>query len=293
MEDKSLGSRIFNFVNILIMLLVIFVTAYPMYFVLIASVSDPASLLMHKGALFTPLTPMTTAAYELVLKNPMILTGYLNTIFILVFGVAINLVLTIMGAYFLVCKGVMFRNLIMFLIVFTMYFSGGMIPTYLNVQSFGLLDSRWALIIPGAISTTNLIIMRTAFAGIPDTLVESAKLDGASHFRIMCQIMIPLSIPTIAVMVLYYGVGHWNSWFNASIYLRDRKLFPLQLVLREILIANQTNEMMAGADLGEMAQITELIKYALIVIATAPILVLYPFLQKHFVKGVMIGAIKG
>jgi len=249
-------------------------------------------LSLHTGTLLTPLKPITFDAYKMVFKNPMIIRGYGNTMFILVVGVLVNLVLTILGAYFLALKGPMFRTAIMFFIVFTMYFSGGMIPAYLNVRDFGLIDSLWALIIPGAINTTNLIIMRTAFAGVPISLIESAQLDGASYFKVLIKVMVPLCVPTIAVMVLYYGAGHWNSWFSASLYLKDRTLFPLQLVLRDILISSQTSEMLGGVGMDEMAKLTELIKYALIVVATAPILVLYPFLQKFFVKGVMIGAVK-
>ena len=178
------------------------------------------------------------------------------------------------------------------MIIFTMYFSGGLIPSYLNVKDLGLMNSLWALILPGAISTTNLIIMKSAFQSIPDSLIESARLDGASYFQILVKVMTPLSKATIAVMVLYYGVGHWNSWFNASIYLREGDKFPLQLVVRNILNIS-TNAMSFGVGMDEMAQVAELIKYALIVVTVAPILAIYPFLQKYFVKGVMVGAIKG
>ena len=169
-----------------------------------------------------------------------------------------------------------------------------MVPDYLNVKSLGLLNSLWALILPGAISSYNLIIMRTAFAAVPESLVESARLDGAKHYRILFSIMMPLCMPTIAVIILYYAVGHWNSWFAASIYLQDVSKYPIQLIMRQILILAQTAEMMGGDEaVAEAAQINELIKYALIVIGTVPILVLYPFLQRYFVKGVMIGAVKG
>lgn len=180
----------------------------------------------------------------------------------------------------------------MFFIVFTMFFSGGLIPSYLLVTGLGMLDSLWALIIPGAVSAFNLIIMRTAFQGIPVSLEESAKLDGANDFTVLVRIILPLSLTVIAVMILFYGVGHWNSWFGALIYLRDRDLYPLQLVLLEILITNSTDSMLTAAGPADKMPIGETIKYATIIVATVPILLLYPFLQKYFVKGVMIGAIK-
>ena len=213
--------------------------------------------------------------------------------YVMVIGLALNLILTALGAYFLTIKGPMLKNVITFMIIFTMYFSGGMIPSYLNIKDLKLLNSLWSLILPSAITTTNLIIMKSAFQAIPESLSESARLDGASYLQILIKIMIPLSKATMAVMVLYYGVSRWNSWFAASIYLNNSDLFPLQLVMRNIL--NMANQMAGstGAGADEMAQLVELIKYALIVVTTAPILALYPFLQKYFVKGVMIGAVKG
>lgn len=293
MKNHSLGSRCFSIGNTVFMILLIIVTAYPLYFVLIASFSNPDALSLNPGVLLLPLKPFTLSAYKMVLNNPLILSGFKNTLFILVVGVVINMALTIMAAYVLSLKDLMLKTPITFLIIFTMYFSGGMIPSYLNIRDLGMLDSLWSLIIPGAINTTNLILMKTAFQTIPDSLIESARLDGASHSKILVRIMVPLSVPTIAVLVLYYGVGHWNSWFSASIYLQNNARFPLQLVMRNILNATQVSSMLGGADNAEMAHLVELIKYALIVISTFPILVLYPFVQKYFVKGVMIGAIKG
>lgn len=293
MEDRSLGYRIFRCFNTIFLCFLIFVTAYPMYYVVIASFSGPTALSLNPGALWLPLKPFTLSAYRLVFANPVIGQGFLNTLFVLVFGVAVNLVLTVTGAYFLSLKGPMFKNAVTVLIIFTMYFSGGLIPSYLNVRDLHLLNSLWSLILPGAISTTNLIIMKTAFQAIPESLLESAWLDGASHGTVLLRIMIPLALPTLAVIVLYYGVGHWNAWFNASIYLQNREKFPLQLVMRNIFNAVQVSDMLGGTDMDEMARLIELIKYALIVVTTVPILALYPFLQKYFVKGVMIGAVKG
>ena len=290
---KPNGYKVFSFFNILLMLIIIIVTAYPVYYVVIASFSDPASLSIHTGLLAAPLKPFTTSAYKLVFQNQQILKGFANTLYVMVFGLSLNLILTALGAYFLTIKGPMLKTPITFMIIFTMYFSGGMIPSYLNVKDLNLLNNLWSLILPSAITTTNLIIMKSAFQAIPESLSESARLDGASYLQILIKIMIPLSKATMAVMVLYYGVSRWNSWFSAAIYLNDSDLFPLQLVMRNIL--NMANQMAGstGASADEMAQLVELIKYALIVVTTAPILVLYPFLQKYFVKGVMIGAVKG
>lgn len=289
---KSLGSHIFDSFNIVFMLFIIFVTAYPIYFVVVASFSDPGALARHQGALWAPLAPYTLGAYKMVFKNALIVSGFLNTLFVLGAGLCVNMILTIMGAYFLTIKGPKLKTAITFMIIFTMYFSGGMVPAYLNVKDFGLLDSLWALILPGAINTTNLIILKSAFSTIPDSLSESATLDGATYMQIMTKIMVPLSKATLAVLVLYYAVAHWNSWFNASIYLRSSEKYPLQLVVRNILNAS-AQTMMEGIGMDEASQVAELVKYALIVITTAPILAVYPFLQKYFVKGVMIGAVKG
>lgn len=273
------------------MLFMIVITLYPFYYVLMASVSDSNLLIGHSGLLLAPLG-FQWDAFVKVLENPNILTGYSNTIIILVLGTALNLLMTTIGAYALSRK-FMLRKSIMLGIIFTMYFSGGLIPNYLLVYKWlHLGNSYWALIVPSAISTWNLIIMRTSFEGIPESLLESARIDGAGEWRILSGIVVPLSMPVIAVMVLYYGVGHWNSWFNAMLYIRDRNLFPLQLILREILVQNSTDSMMTGTSAADQQAIGESIKYATIMVATLPVLLVYPFLQKYFVKGVMVGAIK-
>ncbi len=292
-KKKITPYQIFSVANIVFMLLLILVTAYPIYYIVIASFSDPGALSRHIGLLWMPIKPYTLTAYETVFRNPQIVTGFLNTLFVLGVGLAVNLTMTMLGAFFLTIKGPMLKNAIALMIIFTMYFSGGLIPSYLNIRDLKLMDSLWALILPGAINTANLIIMKSAFQSIPDSLVESARLDGGSYLQILLRVMIPLSKATIAVMVLYYGVGHWNAWFNASIYLRDSEKFPLQLVVRNILNLAGSSAMSGAAGMDEIAQLAELIKYALIVVTTAPILALYPFLQKYFVKGVMVGAIKG
>lgn len=290
---KLNGYKVFTFFNILLMSIIVLITAYPVYYVVIASFSDPAALSIHTGLLAVPLKPFTASAYKLVFHNQQILKGFINTFYVMAIGLSLNLILTALGAYFLTIKGPILKTPITFMIIFTMYFSGGMIPSYLNIKDLSLLNNLWSLILPSAITTTNLIIMKSAFQSIPESLSESARLDGASYFQILIRIMIPLSKATMAVMILYYGVARWNSWFPASIYLNNSDLFPLQLVMRNVL--NMANQMAGGTGAGadEMAQVVELIKYALIVVTTAPILALYPFLQKYFVKGVMIGAVKG
>jgi putative aldouronate transport system permease protein len=288
---KSMGERAFDVFNTMLMILLMIVTLYPFLHVFFASISDPTAVVQHRGLLLHPIG-FTTGAYKLVFKNPMIPIGYRNTLIYVLVGTAINIFMTTLGAYGLSRKNVYFKNHIMFLITFTMFFSGGLIPTYLLVRDLGMTDTRWALLIPNAISAYNLIIMRTSFEGVPVSLEESAKLDGANDFTVLFRIILPLSMPVVAVMVLFYGVGHWNSWFNAMIYLRDRQLFPLQLVLREILISNSTDTMIAGSAGLDREPIGETVKYATIIVATVPILFIYPFLQKYFVKGVMIGAIK-
>ncbi|WP_199621179.1 carbohydrate ABC transporter permease [Paenibacillus alkalitolerans] len=292
MNHTGFGDRLFDVLIYTVLTALMIVTLYPLLYVTFASFSEPGQLIAHKGALLRPLG-FSLEAYKSVFKNPGILTGYRNTLFILVVGVTINLFMTSLGAYVLSRKQVMWNKLFIFFIVFTMFFHGGLIPFYLVVKGVGLIDNLLATIIPFAINTFNLIIMRTAFMAVPDSLEESAKMDGANHFTILFRIILPLSMPVIAVMILYYAVEKWNGWFYASIFIKDRDLFPLQLTLREILIANSTDSMAEGAAAADRHQIGETIKYATIMVASVPILCVYPFVQKYFVKGVMIGALKG
>jgi len=286
---SSLGSRVFDIFNVLLMCTMMLLILIPLLHVFSASFSDPSAYVRHEGLLWHPLD-FCLDAYKAVAKNKNILTGYMNTIFIVVVGTTINLISTLVAAYCLSRKNVMWNGVLMLAIVFSMYFSGGMIPFYLVVKGVGLNGSIWSLIIPTAVNTYNLIIMRTAMASVPESLEESAKLDGANHWTILWKIMVPLVKPTIAVICLYYAVEHWNSWFNAMLFIRDKAGYPLQLVLREILLQNDTSAMTAGAD---DYLISETIQFATIVVATVPILAIYPFVQRYFVKGVMIGAVKG
>ena len=290
----SLGSRIFDVVNVIGLTLIMVVTLYPVIYVVLASVSDSNRLLAYTGLLVKPLG-FNTAAYAAVIKNPNILSGYMVTIFVVVVGTILNILATSVSAFVLTRKRFPFRIPFTLMAVFTMYFSGGMIPRYLFINdTLGLGNTVWALILPGMISTYNMIIMKNNFESIPDSLEESARMDGANDIVILFKIVLPLSKAILAVMVLMYGVSHWNAWFDAMLFIRKRDLYPLQIILREILIANSTDSMMAGSGMSsDVEAIGESIKYATIVVATAPILCVYPFIQKYFTKGVMLGAVKG
>ena len=289
---ESTGERLFGFGTVVFLIALMGVTLYPLLYVLFASLSNAAELTQHRGLLFSPLD-LTFDAYRRVLENPLILTGYRNTLFIVVVGTALNVFMTALGAYALSRRNVLLRNPAMFFIVFTMFFSGGLIPTYLLVgQTLHLQNTLWALIVPGAVQTLNLIIMRTAFQGVPVALEEAARIDGANDWTILFRIYLPLSWPVVAVMILFYGVAHWNSFFSALVYIRERDLYPLQLVLREILISSNVQNMATDVSSGDVLAIGETIKYATIIVATLPILLVYPYLQRYFVKGVTIGAIK-
>ena len=291
----SIYQKIFDVINNIFMLFMIVIMLYPIWHVVVGSFSDNSLLIGHTGVLLHPLG-FSTNAYKLMLKNPMILKGFANTLFIVVCGVALNITFTSLGAYVLSRKDLLFRRLFMMLITFTMFFSGGLIPTYLLVsKTLGLNDTYAAIILPTLINTYNLIIMRTSFESIPASLEESASLDGANDWLILYRIIIPLSMPVIAVMILYYAVGHWNAYFNAFMYLSNPDLYPLQIFLRDILIASKVDAEMIVDDMANAPTfgIEYILKYSLIVVATVPMLIIYPFVQKHFVKGVMIGAVKG
>jgi len=287
---KKASEQIFDIINHLILITLAVITIYPFLYVVFASFSNPTKLLQHGGMLLQPMG-FSLKSFEMVLKYQVIYLGYLNTIFYVGVGTAINLVMTSIGAYALSRKNLMLRKPIMLLFIFTMYFNGGLIPNYLLIKSLHLYNTRWAVIIPVAISTWNLIILTTSFKSISESFIESAKIDGAPEWKVLVKVVIPLSIPVLMVIVLFYSVGHWNSWFNAMIYLRDRELYPLQLFLREILVNTNINDMIAGGG-NEVEDYWITIKYATIIVSTLPILLLYPFIQKYFVKGVMIGGIK-
>ncbi|SDL32568.1 carbohydrate ABC transporter membrane protein 2, CUT1 family [Paenibacillus sp. OK060] len=291
---ESRGDRIFNVINHFLLIIITLIVIYPLVFVLSASFSDPQAVL--RGEMFLWPKGINFHSYEKIFQNKDILRGYTNTLIYTSVGTLINLVMTILAAYPLSRKDFIGRNAIMALFVFTMFFSGGLIPTYMLIKNLGMLNTFWVMIIPNAVSIWNIIIMRTFFQqSIPNELHEAATIDGCSNIQTLTRIILPLSMPIIAVTILFYAVGHWNSFFNAMLYLSDKDKFPLQLILREILIQGQTNDMVKMSTESAIKQQREVegIKYAVLVVANIPVLLLYPFLQRYFVKGVMIGAIKG
>lgn len=289
---ESAGSKTFDVLNILFMIFLVFVCFYPMWFVIVASFSDGGAVAASGGKMIWP-HAFSTAAYGKALSHPLIVSGFKNILFILVFYLPLSMVMTVLCGYFMAAKDVLFKKYIVAMFLFTMFFSGGLIPSFLNQKSLGLYNNLWALIIPGSLSLYNAIICKSAIEAIPDSLTESAYMDGASDLTVLFKIIVPLIKPTLAVLLLYYGVGQWNSWFNASIYIKDNELLPIQNILRSVLLANN-NTLNAGADtIDKINTYAETIKYAAIVLSTVPILCIYPFLQKYFVKGVMIGSVKG
>ncbi len=267
---------------------------YPLLFCLFASLSEPELIDRYRGILWRPIG-LSLSSYRLVFMDRTILNGFLYSVVLLVVGTTINLLLTSFAAYPLSRKSLYWKRPLMLFILFTMYFSGGLIPTYIIVaHKLALRNTMWAIILPGAISSFYMIIMRTYFAGIPDSLEESASIDGASHFTILFRIILPTSLPIVAVMMIYYGVSHWNGWFNALIYLTNsRQWRPLQLILRDILILNDTSQQAVVQDTRAVDMAKRLVRYALIVVATIPIILIYPFLQRFFIGGIMIGSLKG
>jgi putative aldouronate transport system permease protein len=290
---KSSDERLFDSIVYGIAAVIMVIVMYPLLFTVSASFSDPSKVL--SGEVWLLPKGVNVEAYANILKNDGIWTGYSNSILYTVVGTVINIAMTILAAYPLSRPDLPLRNGIMVLITLTMFFGGGLIPTYLLVRDFGMVDTMWALIIPGAIATYNLIVMRTYFqSSIPWELQEAAHMDGCTNWRLLFSIILPLSKPILAVMVLFYAVGHWNSFFNALIYIRDEAKYPLQLVLREILLISQSAQVDGGSvGLEKQILLAESIKFAVIIVSSLPVLIMYPFVQKHFVKGVMIGSIKG
>lgn len=288
---QSKGERIFSVFNAVILTAVVIICFYPIYYVLISSISDSSQLAAYSGFRYKPVG-FSLEAYKQVFKNPSILNSYKNTMLYVSVGTAVNMLMTCIASYVLTLKKLVINRFLNKLIIFTMFFSGGMIPLFLLVKNMGLLDSMWALILPVAINTFNMLIMKTSFEGIPESLMESARVDGATDLRILFQIVLPLSKPILATMVLYYGVANWNSWFNAMVYLRTRALYPVQLILREILVTSNALSL-SGDVSGDIIDISKSVQYATIIVVTLPILLIYPFLQKYFVKGMTAGAVKG
>lgn len=291
---ESADDRLFTILNYIILFIFTITILYPLVYIVSASFSSSTAVISGKVWLY-PVEP-TLAGYEAVFKHRLIMSSFLNSVFYTVVGTTINVLFTLIAAYPLSRKDFMPRNAIMALFVFTMMFSGGLIPSYLVVKELGMIDTRWSLIIPGALAVMNMIIARTYFqTTIPDELLEAAQMDGCSDFTFVRKIVLPLSGPIIAVISLFYAVGHWNQYFNALLYLKHQELYPIQLVLRDILVQNEVDASMITdvADQAARDGLRELLKFSLIVVSTLPVLIIYPFIQRHFVKGMMIGSLKG
>ncbi len=290
----SRGDKAFMVLIYLFLIFMLVVVLYPLIFVVSASFSDARMVTAGKVWLL-PVKP-TLMAYEAVFKNPRIVTSFLNSIFYMVFGTIINLILTVLAAYGLARRNVFGKTFLSGFFVFTMLFSGGLVPTYLLMSSLNLINTRWVLLLCSGLSVWNVVVTRTYYqVTLPEELHEAGMLDGCNEFLFLWKVALPLSGPILAVMALYYGVGHWNSYFNAMIYLRNENLYPLQLILRSILVLGEMDtSMIKDANvLLRMQGLAELLKYAVSVVSMVPLLIIYPFVQKYFIKGVMVGALKG
>lgn len=293
-EKRTVGSVVFSIFNYFLLAVVGFVCLYPFWYVVMASFSNPNAFLRHNFIMLFKPAGFSLEGYKSVFTTNVAI-GYRNTVFYVLAGTSISMVMTCMAAYVLSQKGYMFKKHLTVIIMFTMYFNGGLIPFYLWVQQLGMIDTVWSILIPTAVSTYNVIVLRTAFAAVPDSLIEAARLDGANDAKILVMVMIPLSRATISVIVLFYAVSRWNEWLPATMFLRSRTLYPLQLFLREILLTSTSQSLVSntsGLDATNATALAEIIKYATIVVSTLPVLMIYPFIQKYFVAGMMIGGVK-
>lgn len=300
MKKKThLHDRLFEFFVYSLIAIVVIIVLYPLIYILSASISSPQAVNSGEMLLFPK--KITWEGYRLIFANQAIWRGYLNTIIYTLVGTLINLTFTLPAAFALSRKDFPARSFFMKFILVTMFLSGGLIPSYILITNLGLTDTIWAIVLPGAVSVYNLIVVRSYFeTSIPEHLIESAIIDGASYWEIFQFIVIPLSKPIIAVMALFYGIGHWNQFFNALLYISDRDKYPLQMILREILVLQDMSSNPNMNVTGEMAefiysqqQLGQVIKYGVMIVSSLPILIIYPFLQRYFVKGVMVGAVKG
>ena len=299
-KEKSISERnmfkgdiMFDIINHIIVFIVLIIVAYPIIYVVSASFSSPTAIMAGKVK-FLPFDP-GLEGYKVLLKYSKVLTGFYNSVIYTAFGTLISMFLTVCGAYPMSRPDFKVRGKILLMFAFTMWFTGGIIPTYMIVQKLGILDTRLAILLPTAISFYNLTIVRTYFVNsIPKELNEAARIDGCDDFRYLIKIALPLSVPVLAVVGMYYAVGQWNSYFNAFLYLQSQKLFPLQIVLRDILILNSANDAIGDLEIASQREyMAELLKYSLIVVSSLPVILIYLLVQKHLIKGIMIGAIKG
>ena len=290
----SKEDRIYHIITTVILAVILLIVAYPLYFIIIASFSDPVLLAQGKVRLIPK--GFNFLGYERTFANQNLFIGYKNTICYTVVGTCVNLALTMTAAYALSVKELYGRRVVMFLITFTMYFGGGMIPKYFLVRDLGLLNSFWSMILPGAASAYHLMVARSFIeSNIPRELYEAAEMDGCGRLTFFRKVVLPLSGTLIAMMTLFFGVGHWNAYFNALMYIQDREKFPLQVILREILLQNQfsLDDITDPELMTALAELQNSIKYVMIIVSSIPVLIIYPLLQKHFVKGMMIGSVKG
>ena len=290
MNKTKISEIVFNVFNFIFMSLLVIICLYPLWYILIASFSSASAV--QQGDVILWLKGFNIEAYKKAFSQPYIGSSYLNTVFYSVFGMFFSMVLTILGGYALSKKRLHGRKFFLFFISFTMWFGAGLMPTYVIYKAFGLLDSRWAVILHGAVSTFYVIIMRTAFESVPESLEESMKLDGASDFQILLNAYLPLTVPTLMTLVLYYFVARWNTYFWPMVVLQTESKIPLQVVLKKLIVEmNGLFEGSADIDISTLSK--ETVVYATMVIAVVPMLVAYPFIQKFFVKGVAVGAVKG
>lgn len=295
-QFNTTGDKIFLSINNILLFILFLLVVYPLLYVLSASFSSVSAVLSGQVTIFP--VDFSTVAYKAVLEHQDIPRAFVNSVLYVIVGTSINMLMTILAAYPLSRKDMYGKEVFMFVFLFTMYFNGGLIPNYLLIRDLKLLNSFWVMVVPAAVNIWNVIIAKTYFQNnIPDELLDAAKIDGCNEKEFLIKIVIPLSKSILAVLALFYAVAHWNSFFNAFLYLTNRKLFPLQLILREILIINQIDvNMLAVEDIEKLAQkegMRELLKYSTIVVSTVPVLIIYPFIQKYFVSGIMIGSVKG
>lgn len=289
---ESVGDKLFLISIYVILSLLLVIVLYPLIYIFSSSFSSPSAV--TSGRVWLWPVEFSLKGYATLIENPKVVTGYANSLFYTAAGTITSVALTIMIAYPLARKTFFGRNMLMMLITFTLLFSGGLIPTYLVVKQMGLIDTRWALLIPNAIWVWQVIIARTFFqSSIPDELIDASEIDGCSDLRFMWSVVVPLSKPIIAVLFLMYAVGQWNAYFDALIYLKTANLFPLQLILRSIIILNNSSNATDALKQVERQQLAELLKYSLIVVATLPVLIIYPFVQRYFVQGMLVGSVKG
>ncbi|MBQ6998522.1 MAG: carbohydrate ABC transporter permease [Clostridia bacterium] len=287
----SKAERAFDVFNVLFMFCMITICLYPFIYVLFGSLSNASELMRVRGLLWRP-AGFSLDGYKEVLKNKDIYTGLGNSLYFILVGTTLSIVVGCLLAFVLSRPYLRYKSVIMKFMLVTMFFHGGLIPTFLVVKGIGLYDSRWSIILLTMLSTYNVIVLKSAFDGVPASIEESARIDGAGSMTVLWKLIVPLSKAAIAVQILFYAVATWNSWFNAMIYLKDRAKFPIQLILREILVDNQSSGA-SGAAIEDKVGFSDVIKYTTVIVTITPILCVYPFLQKHFVKGVMIGAVKG